>query len=34
LAERFGVRIEDIITVTDDRGRRLNNTDHGLRVVE
>jgi Xaa-Pro aminopeptidase len=34
LAGRFGVRIEDIVTVTDDGGRRLNNTDHGLRIVE
>jgi D-alanyl-D-alanine dipeptidase len=34
LAGRFGVRIEDIVTVTSDGGRRLNNTDHGLRVVE
>ena len=34
LAGRFGVRIEDIVTVTADGGRRLNNTDHGLRVVE
>jgi Xaa-Pro aminopeptidase len=34
LAGRFGVRIEDIVTVTEDGGRRLNNTDHGLRVVE
>ena len=34
LAGRFGVRIEDIVTVTTDGGRRLNNTDHGLRVVE
>lgn len=33
LAGRFGVRIEDIVTVTEDGGRRLNNTDHGLRVV-
>jgi Xaa-Pro aminopeptidase len=33
-AGRFGVRIEDIVTVTADGGRRLNNTDHGLRVVE
>ena len=31
LAGRFGVRIEDIVTVTEDGGRRLNNTDHGLR---
>jgi Xaa-Pro aminopeptidase len=34
LAGRFGVRIEDIVTVTEDGGQRLNNTDHGLRVVE
>jgi Xaa-Pro aminopeptidase len=34
LTGRFGVRIEDIVTVTADAGRRLNNTDHGLRVVE
>ena len=34
LAGRFGVRIEDIVTVTDLAGRRLNNTDHHLRVVE
>ena len=27
LAGRFGVRIEDIVTVTEDGGRRLNNTD-------
>ena len=33
LAGRFGVRIEDIVTVTDSGGKRLNNTDHGLRVV-
>jgi Xaa-Pro aminopeptidase len=33
LAGRFGVRIEDIVTVTDDGGRRLNTTDHGLAVV-
>jgi len=33
LAGRFGVRIEDIVTVTEDGGRRLNNTDHALRVV-
>ena len=33
LPGRFGVRIEDIVTVTADGGRRLNNTDHGLRVV-
>jgi Xaa-Pro aminopeptidase len=34
LAGRFGVRIEDIVTATEDGGRRLNNTDHGLRLVE
>ena len=34
LAGRFGVRIEDIVTVTDDGVRRLNNTDHGLGIVE
>lgn len=34
LAGRFGVRIEDIVTVTADGVRRLNDTDHGLRVVE
>lgn len=34
LAGRFGVRIEDIVTVTDDGGRRLNNTDHHLRTVD
>jgi Xaa-Pro aminopeptidase len=33
LPGRFGVRIEDIVTVTEDGGRRLNNTDHALRVV-
>jgi Xaa-Pro aminopeptidase len=29
----FGVRIEDIVTVTADGARRLNNTDRGLHVV-
>ena len=33
LSGRFGVRIEDIVTVTADGGRRLNTTDHGLAVV-
>jgi D-alanyl-D-alanine dipeptidase len=33
LAGRFGVRIEDIVTVTGDGGARLNNTSHELRVV-
>jgi Xaa-Pro aminopeptidase len=34
LAGRFGVRIEDIVTVTADGGRRLNKTERDLRVVE
>ncbi len=34
LAGRFGVRIEDIVTVTEAGGRRLNSTDHGLAIVE
>ncbi len=34
LAGRFGVRIEDIVTVTDDGGRRFNTTDRHLRQVE
>jgi len=29
----FGVRIEDIVTVTADGGRRFNNTDRGLVIV-
>lgn len=33
LTGRFGVRIEDIVTVTEDGGRRLNDTDHGLTIV-
>jgi D-alanyl-D-alanine dipeptidase len=33
LSGRFGVRIEDIVAVTDDGGRRLNDTDHGLAIV-
>jgi D-alanyl-D-alanine dipeptidase len=33
LPGRFGVRIEDIVTVTADGGRRFNNTDRDLRVV-
>jgi Xaa-Pro aminopeptidase len=33
LPGRFGVRIEDIVTVTGDGGRRLNNTSHQLRIV-
>ena len=31
LAGRFGVRIEDIVTVTETGGRRLNNTGRDLR---
>ncbi|HET8928416.1 MAG TPA: aminopeptidase P family protein [Microbacterium sp.] len=34
LADRFGVRIEDIVTVTEDGGRRFNDTDRGLTIVE
>ena len=34
LAGRFGVRIEDIVTVVEDGGHRLNSTDHHIRVVE
>ncbi len=33
LPDRFGVRIEDIVTVTPDGGRRFNNTGRELRVV-
>jgi Xaa-Pro aminopeptidase len=33
LPGRFGVRIEDIVTVTPDGGRRLNNTSRDLHVV-
>ena len=33
LSGRFGVRIEDIVAVTDTDGRRLNNTDRHLRIV-
>ncbi|MEU4163632.1 aminopeptidase P family protein [Actinoplanes sp. NPDC026670] len=33
LPGRFGVRIEDIVTVTADGGRRLNNTSRELRIV-
>ncbi|MET8541918.1 aminopeptidase P family protein [Kitasatospora sp. NPDC004799] len=33
LPGRFGVRIEDIVTVTPDGGRRFNNTPHGLGIV-
>jgi Xaa-Pro aminopeptidase len=34
LPGRFGVRIEDIVTVTQDGGRRLNNTDREMALVE
>jgi D-alanyl-D-alanine dipeptidase len=34
LAGRFGVRIEDIVAVTAEGGQRLNNTDHGLAIVQ
>jgi Xaa-Pro aminopeptidase len=33
LPGRFGVRIEDIVTVTEDGGRRLNNTTRELQTV-
>jgi Xaa-Pro aminopeptidase len=33
LPGRFGVRIADIVAVTEDGGRRLNNTSHGMRIV-
>jgi Xaa-Pro aminopeptidase len=33
LAGRFGVRIEDIVTVTESGGVRLNNSERDLRVV-
>ncbi|WP_055494671.1 aminopeptidase P family protein [Streptomyces sp. TP-A0356] len=34
LPGRFGVRIEDIVTVTEDGGRRLNNTPRELAIVD
>jgi Xaa-Pro aminopeptidase len=34
LPDEFGVRIEDIVTVTDSGGSRLNNTQRDLRIVE
>ncbi|MET9595852.1 aminopeptidase P family protein [Streptomyces sp. NPDC006516] len=34
LPGRFGVRIEDIVTVTGDGGRRLNTTPRELAIVE
>ncbi len=33
LPGRFGVRIEDIVTVTEDGGRRLNNTTREMQIV-
>ena len=33
IADRFGVRIEDIIAVTEDGGRRLNATTHEMQIV-
>jgi Xaa-Pro aminopeptidase len=33
LPGRFGVRIEDIVTVTETGGRRLNNTSRELAIV-
>ena len=33
LPGRFGVRIEDIVTVTETGARRLNNASHELRIV-
>ena len=33
LPGRFGVRIEDIVTVTADGGRRLNSTSRELQIV-
>jgi Xaa-Pro aminopeptidase len=33
LSGSFGVRIGDIVAVTEDGGRRLNSTDHGLHGV-
>jgi Xaa-Pro aminopeptidase len=33
LPGRFGVRIEDIVTVTDSGAKRFNNTDHRMQFV-
>jgi hypothetical protein len=29
----WGVRVEDIVVAAEDRGRRLNNTSHEMRIV-
>jgi Xaa-Pro aminopeptidase len=34
LSGRFGVRIEDIVAVTEDGGRRFNNTSREIQIVE
>ena len=34
LAGQFGVRIEDIVTVTETGGLRLNNTERDLKIVQ
>jgi Xaa-Pro aminopeptidase len=34
LAGQFGVRIEDIVTVTETGGLRLNNTERDLQIVQ
>ena len=33
LPGRFGVRIEDLVTVTAEGGRRFNDTPRELRIV-
>ena len=33
LPGKYGVRIEDIVTVTEDGGHRLNNTTRELQIV-
>jgi Xaa-Pro aminopeptidase len=33
LPERFGIRIEDIVTAREEGGRRLNNTSRELGIV-
>jgi D-alanyl-D-alanine dipeptidase len=34
LPGRFGVRIADVVTCTEDEGRRLNSAEHGMTIVE